>query len=204
MHLNVVKVVLDIQGENNMTDYKVVNSVPNEVFRAYDIRGIVDEGFTPDNIYTIGLSIGSETIARGQNSIAIGRDGRLSGPELLQAMEAGILASGCNVINVDEVTTPMLYYVAAISDSESGAMLSGSHNPPNYNGIKIVIGGKTLYGEEIQKLYQRIIDKDFESGEGKVERKNILEEYISRIDSDVKLSRPLKVVIIFTSFLFEI
>ena len=144
-----------------MTNYKIVNEVPKEIFRAYDIRGIVGEGFTPDNIYTIGLAIGSETIERGENTIAVGRDGRLSGPELLKAMEAGILASGCNVINIDEVTTPVLYYAAAIIESQSGAMLSGSHNPPNYNGIKIVIGGETLYGDEIQKLYQRIVSKNF-------------------------------------------
>ncbi|MEI8055349.1 MAG: phosphomannomutase/phosphoglucomutase [bacterium] len=178
-----------------MASYKIVNSIPKEIFRAYDIRGIVDESFTPDNIYTIGLAIGSETIERGESVIAIGRDGRLSGSELLQAMEAGILASGCNVVNIDEVTTPILYYAAAIMESQSGAMLSGSHNPPNYNGIKIVIGGETLYEEAIQKLYQRIITKNFKSGAGESKKVEIINDYMHRIVSDIKLSRALKVVI---------
>lgn len=178
-----------------MTNYNIVNTIPEEIFRAYDIRGIVNESFTPDNIYTIGLAIGSEAIDRGKNVIAIGRDGRLSGPELLQAMEDGILASGCNVINVGEVTTPILYYAATNIESQSGAMLSGSHNPPNYNGIKIVIGGGTLYGAEIQKLYHRIITKDFKFGKGIREDAPIIDDYMQRIASDIKLSKQLNVVI---------
>lgn len=178
-----------------MANYKIVSSIPQEIFRAYDIRGIVGDSFTPDNIYTIGLAIGSETIERGENTIAIGRDGRISGPELLQAMEAGILATGCNVVNIGEVTTPILYYATTTIGSKSGAMLSGSHNPPNYNGIKILIDGDTLYDEAIQKLYQRIITKNFKFGIGKVKKIEIIDDYIQRIIGDVKLSRPLKVVI---------
>ena len=178
-----------------MVDYKIVDSISKEIFRAYDIRGIVPETFNRDNIYTIGLAIGSEALARGQNTIAVGRDGRISGPELLQALIAGILATGCNVVNIDEVTTPILYYAAAIMESRSGVMLSGSHNPPNYNGIKIVIGGETLYGEAIQELYKRIIKKDFKFGSGKVNQIEIIDDYLQRVTSDVKLSRPLKVII---------
>lgn len=178
-----------------MKDYKIVKSIPREIFRAYDIRGIVDETFTDDNIYTIGLAIGSEVLARGRHEIVVGRDGRISGPRLLQALIAGILASGCKIINVDEVTTPVLYYAAATMNSESGAMLSGSHNPPNYNGIKIVIGGETLYGEDIQKLYQRIVQGDFTFGQGTFEKIDIIGDYKQKIVSDVKLVRPLKVVV---------
>lgn len=178
-----------------MANYKIVNVIPQEIFRAYDIRGIVTENFTADNVYTIGMAIGSEAQARGKNTIVVGRDGRLSGPELLQALIAGILASGCNVTNVDEVTTPVLYYAAYITESQSGAMLSGSHNPPNYNGIKIVIGGETLYGDAIQKLYQRIVQQDFKIGSGQVNNITIIDDYIQRVVSDVKLLRPLKVVI---------
>jgi Phosphomannomutase len=178
-----------------MANYKIVDAIPKEIFRAYDIRGIVGEALTPDSVYTIGLAIGSETLVRGESTIAIGRDGRLSGPQLLAAMEAGIIASGCNVVNIDEVTTPILYYAATIMGSQSGAMLSGSHNPPNYNGIKIVIGGETLYGPAIEKLYQRIIARDFKFGAGKVETVAIIDDYINRIRTDVKLSRSLKVVI---------
>ncbi len=178
-----------------MANYNVVTSIAKEIFRAYDIRGIVDETFTADNIYTIGKAIGSENLDRGLNVIAVGRDGRLSGPTLLRALIEGILSSGCNVTNVDEVTTPILYYAAVNTVSQSGAMLSGSHNPPNYNGIKIVIGGETLYGDAIQKLYQRIIDKNLKSGAGKVEQMEVIDNYLKRIISDVKVSRPLKVVI---------
>lgn len=178
-----------------MTNYKVVNTISKEIFRAYDIRGIVTETFTTDNIYTIGLAIGSEALERGQHVIATGRDGRLSGPALLQALIAGILASGCNVTDVDEVTTPVLYYAAAIMESQSGVMLTGSHNPPDYNGIKIVLGGETLYGDAIQKLYQRIINQNFKFGTGKVEKVSIIDDYLHRITSDIKLARPLKVVI---------
>ncbi|MDR1056960.1 MAG: phosphomannomutase/phosphoglucomutase [Coxiellaceae bacterium] len=178
-----------------MANYKIVNSIPNEIFRAYDIRGIVDETFTTDNIYTIGLAIGSEALERGRNVVAVGRDGRVSGPPLLQALITGILASGCNVVNIDEATTPVLYYAAAIMESQSGVMLSGSHNPQNYNGIKIVIGGETLYGEAVQKLYQRIVQQNFRSGNGKVDKIEILDDYLRRIVGDLELSRPLKVVI---------
>lgn len=178
-----------------MTDYKVVNSIPKEIFRAYDIRGIVTEGLTRDNVYTIGLAIGSEAIARGQHIIAVGRDGRISGPELLQALIAGILASGCDVVDIDEVTTPILYYAAALMDSQSGVMLSGSHNPPEYNGIKIVIGGETLYDVAIQKLYERIINRDFKFGAGKLTHASVIDDYVARVTGDVKLSKPLKVVI---------
>ncbi len=178
-----------------MTSYKVVTSIAQEIFRAYDIRGIVEETFTEDNIYTIGQAVGSEALERGYKALVVGRDGRLSGPRLLQALIAGILASGCDVINVGEVTTPILYYAAAINESQSGVMLSGSHNPPNYNGIKMVIGGSAIYGDDIQKLYQRIISKNLKSGTGKLVQVAIIDDYLKRITSDVKLQRPLKVVI---------
>lgn len=178
-----------------MINYKCVGSIPKEIFRAYDIRGIVDETFTDDNIYTIGLAFGSEVLERGQNKIAVGRDGRLSGPRLSKALIAGILASGCNVIDIGEVTTPILYYMAAIMDSHSGVMLSGSHNPPNYNGIKMVIDGDTLYGETIQNLYKRIIGQNFKFGAGKSTPTPIIDDYVQRVVSDVKLEKPLKIVI---------
>lgn len=178
-----------------MANYKTVNVIPREIFRAYDIRGVVDETFIPSNIYTIGFAIGSEVIARGRDTIVIGCDGRLSGPKLLAAMEAGIIASGCNVVNIGEVTTPILYYTAAIIVSKSGAILSGSHNPPNYNGIKIVIDGETLNGTEIQKLYQRIMTQNFNLGAGVIRKTDVIDDYIQCVANDVKLSRPLKVVV---------
>jgi phosphomannomutase/phosphoglucomutase len=177
-----------------MATYKVVNNISKEIFRAYDIRGIVSESFTPNNIYTIGLAIGSEALARGQETLVVGRDGRISGPELLQALSLGIMASGCNVVNIGEVTTPILYYATA-TEFRSGAMLSGSHNPPDYNGIKIVLDRETLYGEEIQKIYRRIINQEFKAGQGSFSQQEVIDNYIKRITSDVKLASPLKVVI---------
>lgn len=179
----------------NISGYKILTNIPQSIFRAYDIRGIVGESFTPDNIYTIGLAIGSEAQKRGEKKIIIGRDGRLSGPELLKALSAGLVATGCEVINIGEVTTPVLYYATNTLGVRSGLMLTGSHNPPNYNGIKIVIGGETLFGDDILKLHERILAKDFIFGAGKEETKFIIDDYISRIVSEVKFARPLKVVI---------
>ncbi|MCL5261651.1 MAG: phosphomannomutase/phosphoglucomutase [Gammaproteobacteria bacterium] len=178
-----------------MANYKVVTTIPNEIFRAYDIRGIVGDGFNADNIYTIGLALGSEALERKVEEVVIGRDGRISGPELLAALEAGILDTGCNVINIGEVTTPILYYAACIMKYQSGFMLSGSHNPPNYNGVKMVLDGETLYAEEIQKLYQRNTAQNFKTGAGKKQSVEIIDNYISRVACDVKLSRQLKVVV---------
>lgn len=177
------------------TSYKISNNISQNIFRAYDIRGIVGESFTPDNIYTIALAIGSEAQKRGEKNIIIGRDGRLSGPELLQALSSGLLASGCNVINIGEVTTPILYYATNTLGIRSGIMLTGSHNPPNYNGIKIVLGGETLFGDAILGLHQRIVVKNFVFGSGNETQKEIIDDYIKRIVSDVKLAKPLKVVI---------
>lgn len=178
-----------------MTTYQLVDAISSEIFRAYDIRGIVTETFTPNNIYTIGVAIGSEALERGEHTVVVGRDGRISGPELLQALIAGVMASGCNVISIDEVTTPILYYATATTEFHSGAMLSGSHNPPDYNGIKIVIAGRTLYGEDIQKIYQRIVQRHLRSGQGKFSQLAIIDNYLERVTGDIKLVAPLKVVI---------
>lgn len=176
-------------------NYHIVNTIPQEIFRAYDIRGIVGETFNENNIYTIGLSIGTEILEAGFNSVVVGRDGRLSGPYLLKALIAGIINSGCNVLNIGEVTTPILYYTATMNKSRSGIMLSGSHNPPNYNGIKIILDGNPFYGELVQNLYKRIIAKNFRFGKGSEQHANIINHYIERILSDISLSKPLKVVI---------
>ena len=178
-----------------MQNYKITTTVPLSIFRAYDIRGIVDDTFTPDNIYTIGVAIGSEALDRGEHTIALGRDGRLSGPTLSQALQAGIAASGCNVINIGMVTTPILYYAANTLNTRSGVMLTGSHNPPEYNGIKIVIGGEALYEDAITKLHQRIVSGDFRRGKGLIEEQSIIDDYIKRIVGDIKLAHPMKVIL---------
>lgn len=178
-----------------MTTYKIINEVANSIFRTYDIRGIVNKTLTPDIIYTIGLAIGSEAQNRQQHKVIIGRDGRLSGPELLTALAAGLKQSGCDVINIDEVTSPILYYATNVLDTQSGVMLTGSHNPPDYNGIKIMLNGVTLCEDAIQDLYHRIVANNFSAGTGSEQKFDIIDQYLARIVSDIHLAKPLKVVI---------
>ena len=165
------------------------------IFKAYDIRGIVDESLTENAIYQIGLAYGSEAADRGEQKIYVARDGRLSGPALIKAFTQGLLDSGRDVIDVGMVPTPVLYFAAYHLGSGSGVMLTGSHNPPNYNGLKMVIGGTTLSGNDIQELRKRIENKNFTSGSGSRESLDVVDQYIERIASDVKLTRNMKVIV---------
>jgi phosphomannomutase/phosphoglucomutase len=165
------------------------------IFRAYDIRGIVGQTLTEESVYAIGRAIGSQALVAGEKQIAIGRDGRLSGPVLSKALREGILATGCHVIDIGVVPTPVLYFATQMLQTRSGAMLTGSHNPPNYNGLKIMIDGHTLAEEGIQQLYQRIHQEEFLTGKGDFSEIEIIESYMTRILQDVKLKRPLKIVV---------
>jgi phosphomannomutase/phosphoglucomutase len=127
-----------------------MNALPKEIFKAYDIRGIVGKTLTAEIVEKIGHAIGSEAVARNQKAIVIGRDGRLSGPEFAAALARGIQKSGINVIDVGRVATPMTYFAAYQLETYSAVMITGSHNPPEYNGLKMVLGGETLSGETIQ------------------------------------------------------
>lgn len=169
--------------------------LPVEVFKAYDIRGIVDKTLTPPVVEAIGHAIGSEAVARGQRSIAIGRDGRLSGQVLSVALAQGIRKSGIDVIDVGRVATPVVYFAAHYLGTNSGVMLTGSHNPPEYNGLKMVLGGETLSGESIQRLRRRIEQNDLSHGNGSYEQRDIGDAYIDRIASDIKLSRPMSITV---------
>ncbi|WP_339841708.1 phosphomannomutase/phosphoglucomutase [uncultured Alcanivorax sp.] len=172
------------------------HAIPASIFRAYDIRGIYNETLTDDSAYLIGRSIGSEVLAQGQDSIALARDGRLSGPALLQALSDGIRATGCHVVNVGMVPTPALYFASYnIEGLNSGVMLTGSHNPGNYNGFKIVINGTTLSGDAIQALRTRIEAGDFVNGEGGYWEQEILAPYEKAFLSAHSLARPMKVVV---------
>ncbi len=176
--------------------YKTLQQdMPENIFRAYDIRGVVDEGLTADSVYTIGLAIGSEAAAMGQHTIVVARDGRLSGPTLMQALQQGLLDSGRDVIDVGAVPTPVLYFATHQLKTLSGVMLTGSHNPANYNGLKIVLGGETLAEDHIQALYRRIQQQDFTNGSGQLSQQAIVDEYIARIVGDVKLKKKLHCVI---------
>ena len=167
-----------------------------EIFKAYDIRGIVDKTLTVEAVRAIGHALGSEAVARGQQAIAVGRDGRLSGPELAGALADGIRAAGVDVIDVGCVPTPLTYFAAYELGTNSCVSVTGSHNPPDYNGLKMVLGGQTLFGELIQALRQRIIDGDLVTAAqpGKLTQADVVPAYISKILGDVKLSRPMKIV----------
>jgi phosphomannomutase/phosphoglucomutase len=169
--------------------------LPKEIFKAYDIRGIVGKTLTPEIVEAIGQAIGSEATARRQTRICIGYDGRLSGPDLAAALARGIRKAGIHVIDLGMVATPMVYFAAHHLGTNCGVMVTGSHNPPEYNGLKMVLGGETLSGEAIQGLRARIELGELFQGAGTYSRHGIAQEYIARIASDVKLARPMKIAV---------
>ncbi|NJA88090.1 phosphomannomutase/phosphoglucomutase [Rhodocyclus tenuis] len=169
--------------------------VAAEIFKAYDIRGIVDRTLTEDVVRLIGQALGSLARERAQQTIAVGRDGRLSGPRLAAALAEGICAAGVDVIDIGCVPTPVSYFAAYELECRSCVSVTGSHNPPDYNGLKMVIGGETLAGDLIQSLRRRIETGDLATGHGQLRHASVSEAYIERIVSDVKLARPLKVIV---------
>lgn len=169
--------------------------LPASIFRAYDIRGVVGDTLTAETAYWVGRAIGSESLARGEPCVSVGRDGRLSGPELVQQLIQGLLDCGCQVTDIGMVPTPVLYYAANVLEGKSGVMLTGSHNPPDYNGFKIVVAGETLANEQIQALRERIQNNDLASGVGSVQQVDILPRYFQQIRDDIALAKPLKVVV---------
>jgi phosphomannomutase/phosphoglucomutase len=166
-----------------------------DIFRAYDIRGIVGETLSPDIVQLIGLAIGSEALDRGVNTLCIGYDGRHSSPGLADALARGIMATGCDVVQVGAMPTPVLYFATHELGTGSGVMVTGSHNPANYNGLKIMLAGETLSGEAIQKLYQRTQSGDFVSGQGSQRTEDVRRAYLDRIVGDIAVAAPLKVVV---------
>jgi phosphomannomutase/phosphoglucomutase len=169
--------------------------VPKSIFRAYDIRGIVEKTLTKELVYDIGRALGSEAYEAGQQSVIIARDGRLSSPELSESLAKGLQDSGRDVIDLGMVPTPVLYFATHYLGSNSGVMITGSHNPPDYNGLKMVIDGETLSGERINELRERIVNGDLLSGNGGYESRNIVADYISTISGDVHIGQPMKIVI---------
>ncbi len=172
-----------------------MSAYPKEIFKAYDIRGIVGKTLTPEIVEAIGHAIGSEAVARKQRSVVIGRDGRLSGPDLSAALARGIQKAGVDVVDVGRVATPMLYFAAYHLGANSGVMVTGSHNPPEYNGLKMLLGSETLAGDAIQDLLKRLENDDLTHGEGRYSEYDIVEEYLNRIVSDLHLQRPLNIVV---------
>ena len=169
--------------------------ISSSIFKAYDIRGIVEKELTPEVVKLIGLAIGSESIAQGERGIVVGRDGRLTGPILSESLISGLIESGCHVVDIGMVPTPLVYFATYTKGASSGVMVTGSHNPPEYNGFKIMIAGETLAADKIQNLYSRIINQEFSSGSGSSTSINIDQDYMDTIKSDIVLERELKIVV---------
>ena len=165
------------------------------IFKAYDIRGVVPTTLDAEVAEALGKAFGSAARAAGEKAVAVGRDGRLSGPALAEALIRGLVATGIEVIDVGAVTTPMLYF-AAHTLANSGIQVTGSHNPKDYNGFKMVMAGRAIYGDEIQGL-RRVMEADSAklAPGGSVRKVDVMEAYTQRIVEDVKLARPIKIVV---------
>ncbi|HLD14848.1 MAG TPA: phosphomannomutase/phosphoglucomutase [Burkholderiales bacterium] len=178
-----------------MSSIPVSAELPPEIFKPYDIRGIVGKTLTPAIVERIGHAIGSEARARSVKTMVVGRDGRLSGPELVAALSRGLNAAGCDVIDIGRVPTPVLYFATHHLGTHSGVSITGSHNPPEYNGLKVMLAGDTLSGEAIQGLRQRLLKNDLAHGAGRVTQRDVRADYLARITGDVKLTRKLRVAV---------
>jgi phosphomannomutase / phosphoglucomutase len=170
-------------------------TVPAEIFRTYDIRGVVGRSLTPEIVRDIGRVLGAMGRERNAPVFAVCRDGRLSGPQLVAALTEGLNAAGADVVDIGMGPTPLAYFAAHHLGTGSCVALSGSHNPPQYNGLKIVVAGNTLYGDDIQEIRRRIERKQFQSGQGKTSQADVLDAYVERIATDVKLARPFHIAV---------
>ena len=172
--------------------------VDPSVFKAYDIRGIVGRSIDEAFAEHLGRAFGSEAVAAGERAVAVGRDGRLSGPSLAAALIRGLVSTGLDVVDLGAVTTPMLYYVAATRGAHgcrSGIQVTGSHNPKDYNGFKMVLAGRAIYGADIQGLRRRIEAEAYTQGAGRSATMDIADEYRARIVGDIRQKRRLKIVV---------
>jgi len=165
------------------------------IFRAYDIRGIVGSALTDDTVYHLGRSFAAEALSQNINTVNVAADGRLSSPHLKTLLSQGLMDGGCNVVDNGYVPTPLLYFAANHDEQCTGIMITGSHNPSDYNGFKMMINGHTLSGDDIQVLKNRIIEQNYSEGEGSLREQDVRPQYLERVLSDVKLARPLKVVV---------
>ena len=192
----------DIDVEMELTQDSSVNlanilATGDTIFRAYDIRGIVGKTLTNNIVHAIGRAVGSEAVDKGLSTIVIAKDGRTSSPGLSKELAAGILSTGTNILDIGTVPTPVLYFVAHYHEAHSGIMLTGSHNPADYNGLKIVLDNETLAGEKIQALKHRIDNNNFHNNDAGTLTENSMftNEYIGVITDDIRIARPMKVVI---------
>ncbi|RFA30173.1 phosphomannomutase/phosphoglucomutase [Alkalilimnicola ehrlichii] len=170
-------------------------SLDAAILRAYDVRGVVGAGLNADVVRLLGQAIGSEAADHGQQEIVVARDGRLTSEELAIALIEGLQAAGRDVVDIGRVPTPLMNFATFHLQTGAGVMVTGSHNPPEYNGLKIVVGGRTLSGEAIQALGKRVEQGRFVAGEGGYRRLDILQDYIERVVGEITLARPLRIVV---------
>jgi len=165
-----------------------------DIFRAYDIRGVVTDQLTPAVVEQIGRAFGTECVERGIPRVVVARDGRLSGPDLIASLSRGIQSTGTHVISIGMVPTPVLYFATYHLDTGTGIMVTGSHNPPEYNGLKMMLDTDALFGEGITALHTRLVeDKLINNNTGTFEEQDILQQYLDRITGDIKLARPMSI-----------
>ena len=167
--------------------------VNSEIFRAYDIRGIAGKELTEEGIFYIGKAIGTLILSEGRKSLLTARDGRISGPSLLRSFQEGVLASGCNVTDLGLVPTPLLYFATFKTKITDGVMLTGSHNPKNYNGLKIVINKKSMASQKIEEIKNMILNDNYLNGSGEMSKLEIKKDYLMELQEKIKLNSKLKV-----------
>ncbi|WP_426189256.1 phosphomannomutase/phosphoglucomutase [Massilia sp. DWR3-1-1] len=172
-------------------------ALSRSIFKAYDIRGVIDKTLDAGVAHQIGQAFGMAVLAKGETAVVIGRDGRLSGPELARALAAGLQAAGVDVIDLGVVATPMVYYGTKVLGAASGIMVTGSHNPPDYNGFKMVLAGDAIHGATISALYDSIVAHDGSAAAvpGSYRSHDIGAAYLARIIGDVKIARPIKIAV---------
>ena len=166
------------------------------IFREYDIRGKIGFDFTEDVVFAIGKAYGTTVRRLGGKGVVCGRDGRLSSPSLQQALMDGIRSTGISVVDIGVTPTPVMYFsLFRLENIDGGIQVTGSHNPPEFNGLKICVGKDTIYGEKIKDLYRLIEKQDFEEGQGALEALNIHDDYLNYLKENINISRPLRVAL---------
>jgi len=194
--LTVVKGDLAVQGSSNVTQYQIPATLPIGCFRTYDIRGTTgEEGISNNLAYAIGLALGTEAQLCGVTQVIVGRDGRLTGAELHRAMCVGLMQTGCDVLDIGQVPSPVVYFATHVLSSNTGVMITASHNPRDDNGFKIVLNGKTLSTAGVQQILQRIQRQDFRHGQGALIATEIRQAYFAAVTRRITLAKPLRVVV---------
>ena len=166
-----------------------------QIFREYDIRGVVGEDLNSSSVRLIGKAIGTTVLRKGGKTLTVGKDMRSSSVQFQNILSEALASTGCEVIDIGTVPTPVSYFSLHHLNPDAGVMITGSHNPPEFNGFKISIGKHSLYGRQIKELKQLIDTNDFESGQGEISQREVLEPYMKRIQELIHIPRKVNVVV---------